>query len=390
MRGEGTGVRCGGGVAVYGVPMSLRTHLSIPAEPLQRGEEFGAAHPEQIAMTLERYRTLFAHLAGEPVDLRAAGTEALVAIEHFAPDAAAEIRGIAAGAALPVADVSALNARTEILARLGVAAPAECTTVVSLDEQTGSVLSMQTWDWHDLFDESWFVWTIQHPDGHVVHTLTEFGILGKIGVSSRGVGTHLNILRHRRDGGPIGVPVHVLARTVLDRARNPGDAVAMIGSARTSASSVLTIIGDSPRGCTAICAEVASEGPRFVAPSERGLLLHTNHFLDPHLAAGDEAPRWGPDSYLRLEVLRRRLHARIPRDREALREVLCDHSGGPASICCHADPDGELGQRWTTLATVSLDVGNGELWVRPAGPCDETAAWHVSGTAASDALAASA
>jgi isopenicillin-N N-acyltransferase-like protein len=373
---------------MYGVPMTVRTHLSTPADPTQRGEEFGAAHPEQITMTLERYRELFAHLSGAPVDLHAAGTEALAAIEDFAPEAAAEIRGIAAGAGLPGTEVAALNARTEILARLGAAAAAECTTVVSIDERTGSVLSMQTWDWHDLFAESWFVWTIEHPDGNVVHTLTEFGILGKIGVNSRGVGTHLNILRHRRDGGPMGVPVHVLARTVLDRARDPGEAVAMIGGARTSASSVLTIVGDSPRGSTAICAEVASEGPRFVAPSERGLLLHTNHFLDPHLAAGDEAPRRGPDSYLRLEVLRRRLHARIPRDRDELRALLCDHSGGPASICCHADPAGELGQRWTTLATVSLDVRGGELWVRPAGPCDETAAWHVSGIAASHALAA--
>ena len=367
--------------------MAIRTHTSAPATPAERGEEFGAAHGDAIATTIERYRELFAHLAGRPVELRDAGTEALATIEAFAAEAAAEIRGIAGGAGLQPWEVAALNARTEILAGIGSAAPAECTTVVSLDGATGTPLTMQTWDWHDLFADSWLVWTIEHPDGHVVHTLTEYGILGKIGVSSRGLGTHLNILRHRGDGGPIGVPVHILARSVLDRARNPGEAVALLGSARTSASSAITLVGDCGGGATAICAEVAMEGPRFVAPSERGLLLHTNHFLDPHLAARDDAPRWGPDSYLRLEVLRRRLHDRVPRDREALRAVLCDHSGGPNSICCHADPAAELGHRWTTLVTISLDAANGALWVWPGRPCEESGRWHVYGSAAADALA---
>jgi isopenicillin-N N-acyltransferase-like protein len=366
--------------------MPTRTHVSAPATPFDRGEEIGAAHADEIGLTLERYRELFALLDEQPVDLRAAGTEALEAIAGFAPDAEAEIRGIAGGAGVQVTDVAALNARTEILARLGATVPAECTTVVAFNEETGAPLTMQTWDWHDLFAESWFVWTIELPDGHVVHTLTEYGILGKIGVSSRGIGTHLNILRHRGDGGRIGVPVHILARTMLDRAKNPGDAVAIIGSAQTSASSVFTLVGDSVQGSTAICAEVATEGPRFVAPSESGLLLHTNHFLDPHLAERDDAPRWGPDSYLRLEVLRRRMRRGVPRDRETLREAFCDHSGGPASICAHADPDGALGDRWTTLATVSLDVANAELWVWPGRPCDESIGWHVAGSAATDAL----
>ncbi|HEY3773814.1 MAG TPA: C45 family peptidase [Solirubrobacteraceae bacterium] len=367
--------------------MPTRTHVSAPATPFDRGEEFGAAHSAAIGSTIERYRELFAHQNGGPLDLRAAGAEALEAIVGFAPEAEAEIRGIAGGAGLEVTEVAALNARTEILARLGGTVPAECTTVVALGEETGTPLTMQTWDWHDLFSESWLVWTIEHPDGHVVHTLTEYGILGKIGISSRGIGTHLNILRHLGDGGRIGVPVHIIARTMLDRARNPGDAVAIIGSARTSASSVFTIVGDSVQGSTAICAEVAAEGPRFVAPSESGLLLHTNHFLDPHLAERDDAPRWGPDSYLRLEVLRRRMHHGVPRDRETLRETFCDHSGGPSSICAHADPAGAFDGRWTTLATVSLDVASAELWVWPGRPCDESlGGWHVAGSPATDAL----
>lgn len=356
----------------------MRTHVSPPSSPADRGEEFGSVNADAIAATLARYRELFARLAGEPVDLRAVGDEALEVIADYAPDAAAEIRGLAVGAGLEPWAPAALNARTEILARLGAALPAECSTVVLL-LPGGEPLTMQTWDWHDLFADGWLAWTIEHPDGRVVHTVTEYGLLGKIGVNSRGVGVHLNILSHRGDGGRMGVPVHVLARTVLDRARHAAQAVALIGAARTSASSALSVVGASAAGATATCAELATDGLRFVLPSRSGVLLHTNHFLDPHLAGGDLAPSRGPDSYLRLDVLRRSLQARAPRDREELRALLADHSGGAGSVCCHPDDDAGLGARWATLATVSLDVGAGVLWVAPGSPCAGSK-WLVCGS----------
>jgi isopenicillin-N N-acyltransferase-like protein len=355
----------------------VRTHISPPASPADRGEAFGSEHAEPIAAALERYRKLFQTLAGETVDLRPAGQEALAVIGDFSPDAAQEIRGLAAGAGRPAWELAALNARTEILGRLGVVVPAECSTVVVLPPGGGDPLTLQTWDWHDMFADTWLAWTIEHPDGHVVHTLTEYGILGKVGVNSRGVGVHMNILTHYSDGGAMGVPVHVLARGVLDRARDAGAAVAILGAARTSASTVLTVVGAGDGGTTAVCAELAPQGARFVLPSERGVLAHTNHFLDPDLASGDRAPTWGPDSYLRLDVLRRALYQRVPHDREQLRGILADHSGGAGSICCHPHDDAPLGSRWATLATISLDVAAGELWVRGGAPCDEAAVWHV-------------
>ena len=354
----------------------MRTYVSAPAAPFDRGEAFGSDNSEQIAVTFAGYRELFDALAPQPIDLRAAGEEALAVIDRFSAEAGEEVRGLAAGAGLAAWQIAALNARTEILGRLGTSAPAECSTVVVLPPDGGDPVTLQTWDWHDAFADGWLAWTIEHPDGRIVHTVTEYGILGKIGVSSHGVGVHMNILAHRSDGGPIGVPVHILARSVLDRAEHATGAVALLGAARASASTVLTVTGARDGGTTAVCAELSPEGPRFVLPTERGLLLHTNHFLDPNLAAGDRAPVWGPDSYLRLDVLRRRLHERLPVDRDQLRRMVADHAGGSGSICCHPDDGAPLGRRWATLATVSLDVRAGELWVRPGGPCEESV-WHV-------------
>lgn len=223
--------------------MIARFH-SPPASAGARGEAFGAAHAAQVARTCERYATLFADAAGgAPVDLDALGAEALAAIDAVAPELAEEVAGIACGAGVPLRTLAAVNARTEVLARLGAAARGECSTVVALGEDDGPPVSVQTWDWHDLFADGWLLWTVEHSDGRVVHTVTEHGIVGKIGVNDRGVAVHVNILHHDDDGGPIGAPVHVLARMVLDRADDVAEAATLLGAARTSASSVLTLVG---------------------------------------------------------------------------------------------------------------------------------------------------
>jgi isopenicillin-N N-acyltransferase like protein len=353
----------------------VRTFSSPAAAPRERGEHFGAANASEISVTLERYRELFDAVAAAPVALRPLGEEALDAIARFSPVAEDEIRGIAGGAGLEPWQVAALNARTEILARLGGSGRGECSTVVDL-RGGGSPSTIQTWDWRDGFDTGWLAWTIEYPDGRAVHTVTEYGILAKIGVSSRGLGVHMNILQHARDGGHIGVPVHILARTVLERAPDAGAAVALIGPAETSASTVLTIVGASDAGVAAVGAELSPDGPRYVLPDREGLYLHTNHFLDPRLAAGDQAPRLGPDSYLRLDVLRRALATAPAGGADGLRARLADHSAGAGSVCCHPDPNAPLEDRWATLATVSLDVPAGELIVRPGGPCGESGDWH--------------
>ncbi len=361
----------------------VRTFASPPASPQERGEAFGAANASDIGATYDRYVELFDAVATEPVALRPLGEEAQRAIAAYSEPAAEEITGIAHGAGLEPWQIAALNARTEILARLAATATApapargECSTVVDLRDHTSSPLTIQTWDWRDSFADNWLAWTIEYPDGRVVHTVTEYGILAKIGVSSRGVGVHMNLLQHERDGGAIGTPVHILARTVLERADDPGAAVALLGAARTSASTVLTIIGASANGTAAIGAELSPDGPRYVLGDLEGLYLHTNHFLDPHLAADDQAPRLGPDSYLRLDVLRRALHRTGATDLTELTQLMADHSGGAGSVCCHADPAAALADQWATLATVSLDVDAGELNVRRGGPCDEQAPWHT-------------
>jgi isopenicillin-N N-acyltransferase-like protein len=42
-------------------------------------------------------------------------------------------------------------------------------------------------------------------------------------------------------------------------------------------------------------------------------------------------------------------------------------------VCCHPDPEAELGARYATLATVTMDVSAGDMTVRAGGPCHASA-----------------
>lgn len=352
-------------------------YRSGPAAPRDRGRDFGAAHSAAIAATAGKYARLFAAVAGGRVDLPAFGRAALTSIREFSVAAASEIEGIAEGAGLPAETVAAVNARTEIFAVLQPEhRGGECSTVVLLGGPDGTPVVVQTWDWHDEFADSWLIWTIEHPDGHLVHTLTEYGILAKIGVSSAGVGLNLNILHHGHDGGPVKVPVHVLARSVLD-APDLGQALTLTGAAEVSASSALTITAVDAGEPVALTAEVFPGGPRYVLPDAGGLLLHTNHFLDPHAARHERENRTGPDSYLRLAVLQRRLARRAGNDTSDLVAAMCSHAGGSGAVCCHPGPAAALGSRYATLATVSLDVTRHSMTVRAGGPCQQDNPWQT-------------
>jgi isopenicillin-N N-acyltransferase like protein len=344
----------------------IRRFTSSVAGPAERGEEFGSCHAAQIESTVDAYRRILAP-AGPLHEL---GADALRRIEEFSPDLAAEVRGIAGGAAVPASHVAAVNARTEILAiaarATGAAMANECSAVVCLGDDDAEPIAVQTWDWYPELANDWLEWTIPHPDGRQVVTVTEYGIVGKIGVNGYGVGVLFNILHHRADGAGVGVPVHVVARHILDTAPVVHSGLSVAASARVSASSTITIVGGRRAGKTAISAEVWPDGPGYALPNPDGLLVHTNHFLSDPARLGDLKPVEAPDTLVRYEVLRRRLHRYAGRaDAEQILDVMADHTGG---VCCHPDPLAE-GPTYATLATVQLNLADGTVTTYPGGPC---------------------
>jgi len=353
--------------------LALRQFHSTAAQPRARGEEFGEAHVDEIKATVAAYIELFNVGAQEPVDAERLGNMAIDRIRGWAPEAADEIEGIARGCGLPPGMIGAINARTEILGVIARRARGECSVFLALSPTANGSFAAQTWDWHDHLADSWLVWTIELPNGRTVHTLTEFGVLGKLGINSDGIAVLLNILHHREDGAGIAVPVHVVARRILETATNLNDALILATGAPVSASTALTLVGHDEAECSGMSVELNPVGPEVVVPDRDGILARTNHFLAPRAAAGDREAEVGPDTFLRYDVLRRRIAASRPASEEDCFSLLRSHYGGGGAICAHPDPDAAVGSRYATLATIVFDFGRDTMSVKPAGPCSAAA-----------------
>jgi isopenicillin-N N-acyltransferase like protein len=368
----------------------IRRFKSSVLDSHDRGIEFGETHPEQIRATIAAYDEVFANRGAECAVPRervaeiglAVASSSLERVQGFAPELALEIAGIARGAGLPTVAVATINARTEVLAAVQRAgsppiaderavARGECSAVVALGEDGAEPVAMQNWDWFLSLADGWFEWQIPHLDGGVTTTVTEYGIVGKIGFGRHGVGVLFNILGHERDGqGPAGVPVHVISRHVMDTARSVDEAIALARTAPASASTVLTLATGPATGKAAACAEIWPGGVDVVEP-HNGMLYHTNHFLADGPRGGDLHPDTMPDTLERLEALHRQLDscAGTATD-EQVRGALCDHGGGPNSLCCHPNPDDPEGARYATLLTASLNFAERTLDVSPGTPCE--------------------
>jgi isopenicillin-N N-acyltransferase-like protein len=348
--------------------VSPTTFTSSVLPPHERGVELGRHFSREIAHTVATYRTLFETRATGPFDVDLWSDRAWTAIQRLAPVHADEIAGIAEGAELDPRQVASVNARTELLVAANPTGQTECSTVVSLPPGRSPV-AVQTWDWYDAMSDGWFVWTIPMPDGRILQTVTEFGMLAKIGVNDRGVGVMLNMLHHANDAdevatGEIGHPVHLLSRAILDDASSAAEAVAIASAPRTSASTSLTVLDD--RGAAA-SVELFPGGPGVFEPTD-GVLVRTNHFVSDAGRDGCLASTIGVSTEVRREHLVEAFAARRPGSTQDVLAAMTHHADG-AGVCRHPLP-GTAEPLWTrTLATVSLDVAHRGLGVAENGPC---------------------
>lgn len=349
------------------------TFTSSVLEPYDRGVELGERFSNEVGSTVAAYRRLFAARAGGPFDVDLWTERAWASIESLDPLRAEEVRGIADGARRPVREVAAVNARTELLVAANPRMVAtECSSVVSLPPGRAP-FAVQTWDWYHAMSDGWFHWRIPHPDGRSVETVTEFGMLGKIGVNGYGVGVMLNMLHHDNDadgvaevaaGGSLGYPVHLLSRRILDEARCFEEAW-QIAQASTSASTSLTVLD---RAGAAATIELFPGGPGRLDPAD-GVLVRTNHFVSPEGEVGCLASTISDSTTMRLKKLVEAFAGGPPDTPAEVVETMTDHEDGVGGICCHPDRLMHPTLQTRTLATVAIDVESARLDVRADGPC---------------------
>jgi isopenicillin-N N-acyltransferase-like protein len=325
--------------------------------PEQRGREFGAARRDGIGNTLSAYRRLFAATRGlDTVAVAEAGGRVRARVERDWPALAAEIDAIARAADVDPVELFAANARTEILAGH---LHGECSTLASVG--AARPVLMQNWDWHPDLAPSRVVWIVELPDGGWFATLTEAGLLAKIGLNSHGLAVCLNLLATSGDGDLDVLPVHLALRLLLQGCTSVEDARSLLAEATFGASSSITVMDSA--GEVAIF-ECRPGGPPLEPAISAGWATHTNHFLARLPAPLTDTLRadW-PDTEQRLARVRAALSDPNPA------AVLRDHDGRPLSVCCHDEEDPNWADRVATLASLRMWPSERELEIAWGQPC---------------------
>lgn len=329
---------------------------------------------DRIARSVEIYRQIFQHYAGwswpQVVEHAQLYRPAIAA---YQPRYLEEMEGMAKGAGLPAGDLLAINVRTEIMfAAVARLAAQECTAVVALPRATagGRTLLAQNWDWKPEMAQTIILLEVEQDEGPNFVTLVEAGLLAKTGFNSAGIGLVTNALVTDQDCGYPGLPYHVILRGILD-AETMSDALSAITrQPRASAANYLIAHRDGE----AVNVETAPGNYSRVYmefPGDEGMFAHTNHFTNAAFDLKDVALWDGPSSPFRLHRLQQQLNGHQgDLGPEHIRDFFGDHFNYPGSICRHPDPRVEPIERYSTIASIIMDLSDRVMWVADGNPCE--------------------
>ena len=354
--------------------MTSIQHVRVEGTSYQRGREYGGQAAARVLLSVQAYQQTFAHFAGW--DWPAVRREALrfeAPIGEFRPAYLDELRGIADGAGLDLADVLAINVRTEVMysakarqaPRTPARLPAECSAfaVVPAPGQQAPAIIGQNWDWLLHSARTLVVLEVRQDDGPDFVTVVEAGLLAKTGMNTAGLGLVTNAMVTDGDIGEPGLPYHVLLRAVLDCATVTDALEALQAGPRSSSANYLVAHASG----SALDIEAAPGDFTRLYPlvPEDGVLLHTNHFLAPRIAPADLALWAMPSSVIRLQ----RLRAARARTQDDFRALLTDHADRPHSICAHPDPVSHPCEQTATIVSVLMDLTSRHICLAAGNPC---------------------
>jgi isopenicillin-N N-acyltransferase-like protein len=357
--------------------MTPRIRLAGP--PYERGRQYGAQARSQVHLSVQAYQRVFAHYAGWdwPGVCRAAAAFG-APIAAFRPAYLDEMRGIADGAGLDLADVLAINVRTEVMfaakARQAPLAarvrhwPAECSAFALVPAPAASQPATflgQNWDWLLHSAQTLVVLEVRQDDGPDFVTVVEAGLLAKTGLNAAGLGLVTNALVTDADTGTPGLPYHVLLRAILDCATVTEALQVLQAGMRSSSANYL--IGHASGAALDVEAAPGDFTRLYPQLPDQGLLLHTNHFLSPRLHPVDVSLWAMPSSAVRLQRLRAGAAGAAALD--DFRALLADHADYPHSICSHPDPADHPLEQGATIASVLMDLTARRLWLAAGQPC---------------------
>jgi isopenicillin-N N-acyltransferase-like protein len=270
-------------------------------------------------------------------------------INAFNPKYGIEIESIAEGAEVEPFWIYALNSRTEIINRM----IDECTAVYFKN----SSLLGQNWDWLQESEDLSVILRMKFENGLKILTMTEPGIIGKIGLNNYGIGVCLNYLHIEKES--LGVPVHILLRNILE-SRTIEAAVRNIDqSDKGTASNIL--IGD--KNGNYLDLELAIEKV-FFYPTKDSIFIHTNHYLAEGFDNSVDDFAGSIQRFAHANSLAKGLSGTT---KDEMKLILLDSSDPELPICRRYSLIEEFGTVGT-VTTILMDLRNKTLELTKGNP----------------------
>jgi isopenicillin-N N-acyltransferase like protein len=288
--------------------------------------------PRELARLLEPYRTAAAAL----------------------PEQVALLEGIAAGAGVSPDELWAVNALEELEPALAAPALERCSTFTAVAPGATILAHNEQWSAGDAGNVAVVV---EAPaDGVRLASPTLACCLPAVGMNSAGLAQGIDSLSAPDDRA--GVPRVLVSRHAL-AASAAEEAVARAAFPRRAGgyAHVLAL-----RGGDALTVETTSTRSAVLT----GPGAHTNHYLDPVLAAHGDPPSEGSLArQARLETL---IRERPPATPEQAMEILRDHASSPQAVCEHGEPGDD--EASVVLFSMVCELEQGRMWVAPGNPCE--------------------
>ena len=320
--------------------------IDLKGSPEEIGYQHGTKLRSRIEQNISFYESIF-NL--ETSKVRRLADHYKNEIINFHPKYSTEIEAIAQGADVEPFWIYALNARTEIINRL----VDECTAVYFKN----SALLGQNWDWLRESEDLAVVLRIKLQNGLKILTMTEPGIIGKIGLNNYGLGVCLNYLNIDKDS--FGVPVHILLRNILESRTIEGATRNIDPYDKGTASNIL--IGDKKGNYLDL--ELAIERTFFYR-TLNPIFIHTNHYLAEGFDNSVEEFAGSMSRFTRADTIAKNLSGST---KDEMKLILLDSTDPELPICrkySFVEDFGILG----TVTTILMDLKNKKLELTVGNP----------------------
>jgi isopenicillin-N N-acyltransferase-like protein len=341
--------------------------IHIYGSHYQMGCQIGEACREQVHHSVENARNLL-NQAYDQLQLTWDGAQ-IQSRKYFPfaeeryPQYVEELKGIADGAGMAFDDVAVVNGMEAVT--MDALHLTKCTSIAVGPERTanGNVIAAHNEDWLPEDEQDLYMIHARPDDEPPFLAMTYGALLPNIGLNAYGIAQCCDSVYP--SDSRIGIPRIVASRAVLS-ARNPAEAIRhMLVSQRAAGYNHLLVHESGEMYNVEVSAR------RFaVLGGTDGMLVHTNHYLDPKM----QAIELDSDELIctRLRYFRalRLLNQTPLHTIKSLQAIQKDHFNLPDAICNHGDPEANPLDREKTITALLIDLTERRIHATWGSPCE--------------------